>query len=533
MNRKSCSIDINDILDELKEEINRLSNDLSFERKLNSILDNIRSFSLILVNYDKDHQNSDLFNKFMELNAVYVKLLGSGEDTYPEQRPDNVFDAEDFDNQWTKEVVECDVFWSETEPQSSETTPIYNPPRDGSDSSMDSFHTPMQTSDDERSDNDLLESEALVPQNNITIKSEPRETIGEFFHEDTDNHSYVCRPCKQLFDNINVFVSHLSEHSPQRFVERSIADESGLDSSLNISLADEEYKCEECEAKLVGMVEYETHFNRDHFNVKPFKCQKCRQRFYAKDSLCDHLGAVHKVRAFECHLCNYKGRAKTNLLMHMTNHSSEKPYVCSWKGCPKRFWTSELMSQHKRTVHRLSMRESMGLPLIDVKPGNKRAERKAKLRTITAKKSSHQKYERNISKPWFTFFKCEHCYMKFRTEDKLELHVNKEHLNFTPYRCGHCDQQFYTKNSLGSHLYNKHRIAGFECHICGQKQAQRVLLDKHMKIHFVCNFDGCVDRRFKSQSTLNWHLNNWHTNSDNHHKFDLQLTTIKTEESWM
>ena len=77
MSEKRCSVVINDVLDQLKEENRRLSSDLSFERKLNAVLDNIRNYSQIIINDCKCKQNQIDFKRYNDFNKIYIQLKAS------------------------------------------------------------------------------------------------------------------------------------------------------------------------------------------------------------------------------------------------------------------------------------------------------------------------------------------------------------------------------------------------------------------------------------------------------------------------
>lgn len=64
-------------VDGLRLQVKRLLNDLGFEKNLNSILDDIRNFAIILANNCKCDQNGRLLEKINELNLIYVQSKAS------------------------------------------------------------------------------------------------------------------------------------------------------------------------------------------------------------------------------------------------------------------------------------------------------------------------------------------------------------------------------------------------------------------------------------------------------------------------
>ena len=109
---------------------------------------------------------------------------------------------------------------------------------------------------------------------------------------------------------------------------------------------------------------------------------------------------------------------------------------------------------------------------------------------------------------------CTRCGLRFKSEVKCETHLNRDHLNIKPYACNLCATTFYAKDSLSSHMYIKHRMAAFECHVCGHKTTQKMALMLHMGTHttekqFKCDLKGC-DKTFATRVHLYHHKRNLH-----------------------
>ena len=73
----------NNSVENLREENTKLMSDLRFERKMNSILKNIRGLSLNLVNDCDCRQNSsrDDYKKYIRMNIIYCELEQSKSDS--------------------------------------------------------------------------------------------------------------------------------------------------------------------------------------------------------------------------------------------------------------------------------------------------------------------------------------------------------------------------------------------------------------------------------------------------------------------
>src|SRR5882672_9505240 len=66
-----CEILINDLVEELSEENKRLLNELSFERQLNEMLENLRKYSLDLKTNCFCDQNKKTFDLLDQLDTRY------------------------------------------------------------------------------------------------------------------------------------------------------------------------------------------------------------------------------------------------------------------------------------------------------------------------------------------------------------------------------------------------------------------------------------------------------------------------------
>ena len=72
--RKMSELMINEDLNELRDENNRLLNELTFERNLNNILENIKNNSLILIEKCKCLSNKNVVKIIKQFNTIYTDL---------------------------------------------------------------------------------------------------------------------------------------------------------------------------------------------------------------------------------------------------------------------------------------------------------------------------------------------------------------------------------------------------------------------------------------------------------------------------
>ncbi|CAG2176783.1 unnamed protein product [Oppiella nova] len=92
-------------------------------------------------------------------------------------------------------------------------------------------------------------------------------------------------------------------------------------------------------------------------NERPFVCfwPNCGKRFAQKPHLNQHNMAVHlKLKTFTCDVegCGQLFSQKSNLHQHKRfKHSGEKPFKCDYSDCGKCFARKEILNEHKNVVH--------------------------------------------------------------------------------------------------------------------------------------------------------------------------------------
>jgi len=88
-----------------------------------------------------------------------------------------------------------------------------------------------------------------------------------------------------------------------------------------------------------------------HENLKPFKCQLCKQTFSQKCNLKTHIHRVHNEAEGPMEeIEDDKAQNKNNLNLHQSNlHKNLKPFECQI--CQKSFSTKNHLKRHRQEVH--------------------------------------------------------------------------------------------------------------------------------------------------------------------------------------
>merc|ERR1712228_16091 len=115
---------------------------------------------------------------------------------------------------------------------------------------------------------------------------------------------------------------------------------------------DKKYKCPHCEYSSKNLWNVKAHI-RTHTGEKPFVCNygECKKRFSTKGSLDQH---IKRHKGIKDHKCSYKGCdmafvTNHDLQEHLRRHRGEKPWQC--RHCKMRFGSNTHWNRHIRTQH--------------------------------------------------------------------------------------------------------------------------------------------------------------------------------------
>ena len=205
-----CEILVNDIFDELKEENQRLANDLSFERDLNKILENIKNVSLILKNNCICSENIEVFKKLNDFEIDYKILKSKQKVNKTEvnksfhEFTENGFDSDSNpktsgNNSITSDIIHKYIVFLFTGIQISNIKSMIKEPE-----------PPVRTSS--------RTSRASSSATKLQCKECDHQFDAQLdlvLHYNSNHNqidSFVCHECKKVFDSKDVFSAHLLEH---------------------------------------------------------------------------------------------------------------------------------------------------------------------------------------------------------------------------------------------------------------------------------------------------------------------------------
>lgn len=309
-----------------------------------------------------------------------------------------------------------------------------------------------------------------------------------------------------------------------------------------ISHTDEESKpfhCEVCNKGVNSMQHLKRH-ERTH--EKSYKCDKCDESFYKKQSLTHHKLSIHD-KTLTCLLCDKTFARPYRLAQHNEKYHGESPaYQCDHPGCFSNFKTWSALRLHIKTVH----------PKLECKICHKKC---VGQKGLSSHMLSHD--DSKMVKAW----NCNYCDIgKFGKKIELLDHYNKFHdgnipeellkpnerlqlqkllnNNINESELKILNQKLLQQNELevdsldekltviSTDIPRSHRsIEHFEKTLKGNSNIVDLFLDNYSSKRINCPKDNC-DRYFYRNHDLNRHLK-WH--DEQKYKIEAFLSSLKDE----
>ena len=110
------------------------------------------------------------------------------------------------------------------------------------------------------------------------------------------------------------------------------------------------FKCNICEKTVKNEGQLSRHKTLVHnIKEKPYKCEKCPNRYCKKSTLKMHMESHSEDGNMECKICHKVFTRRNCFNRHMQIHSTYEPVECDI--CRKTFSSKLYLTMHKSTVH--------------------------------------------------------------------------------------------------------------------------------------------------------------------------------------
>ncbi|XP_064627948.1 zinc finger protein 728-like [Lineus longissimus] len=112
---------------------------------------------------------------------------------------------------------------------------------------------------------------------------------------------------------------------------------------------EKQYTCDVCGKSFLKNAQRKKHKIAVHDKAKPYKCEICEKCIADRSNFVRHMLTHSQVRPFICEICGKSFVQKYNLVIHVRNHTGEKPFSC--KICGKGFADKREVKRHEKNVH--------------------------------------------------------------------------------------------------------------------------------------------------------------------------------------
>ena len=264
--------------------------------------------------------------------------------------------------------------------------------------------------------------------------------------KDPDNSSKVfCSYCRQMGIEKSLEIQYLKHHIQRdHFQIRP-------------------HKCQVCSKSFLMMAELERHVEIVHIKSKTYECKHCKETFDSSGKYHYHLSTVHSTNSFVCDTCGLSCKTRVILNSHIQMHF-ERNCICDV--CGSGFKTPAKLEDHK-AVH-MERTHKCTVPGCDKYfPRDKDMRRHVK--------KWHFKREKN--------YKCNQCTKEFYQPGQLLQHQRGVHLGLKDFKCDLCDFEAAYHNTLREHILTIHEGVMYRCDYpgCTKEMNRKGNLDAHKK----------------------------------------------------
>ncbi|XP_035716621.1 zinc finger protein 433-like [Folsomia candida] len=319
----------------------------------------------------------------------------------------------------------------------------------------------------------------------------------EITHQDKSvRQKFACKLCPKTFTCKVGFWRHRRDYHPSPENSSNTVRNEKNDTNLQV-------QCEICRKTLKNPTTLNMHMRSMHTNKPKSVCCYCPKEFAYPSGLRRHTKSFHRSEQrprfpcnfsgcgktfldkdyavkhfkkehtespvrFPCTLCDKEFKSRLALNQHISQHTTEKPFVCA--ACGRRFATMGVLKAHERTHQEKSSRKEykcLSCPQIFLCP--------------TGLRNHVKSYHENQSNYPCTFYE-----KRLKSAPGLEYHVQAKYSTSKEFRYSSdkCGLKTLSKGNLTKHMDRIHEgIKRYGCYFCGVKFYAFFGLIRHCRKH--------------------------------------------------
>ncbi|XP_054155989.1 zinc finger protein 83-like isoform X2 [Oppia nitens] len=507
---KITTIDVNDIIVEYKTKNERFGEQLSVYREVFKEL-------IVSVKQCNQCQENELIIDTVKEFKCQIKMFNNnnGDDNDGNNFLDDVMIGSTDDNDIDGENNNND----DESPRPTNQTP--------KSSAIEKVGNEQSLDDGSDGDNQQSTADSTTAQTDSTTTTIPTETSGESYEDQlkqlkakclTPNGNYICDLCDYGCRGFKSFESHVNRH--HRHIKPYKCDICGHPFADQSDVL--KHKRFKHYAKGEGLDQLnEKQIKQFNYSLQKYKCRYCDKVIYKNNELREHIKSRHlrikPNKSLYCDLCGKLFACLKSLNLHMrVIHAVGKSvtfYTCDWLDCQFRTHNISALKSHKN--RHMGIKDFLcGWPGCEHRTVTKRAIEDHRLVHTT---------ERNYQCQW------PGCEFVTKTDWRLKSHTATVHEDRPALHICHwpgCDKKFPFKTQLTSHM-DVHRDPTYPCPICEKLFKSKRSLRGHRLIHqkdvrknnsktgikdYTCEWPGC-DFITNSVKNLKSHTQRLHEDS--------------------